>query len=140
MWGTSWRQRLRLAPLYAAVVAADRISAFVPARKPRAIGPWPPGLTVIIPDRDAPAMLAEALSSLALALRAVREPWQIVVVANGAPRATYDEVKANFADVEWIHSDAPLGFAGAIERGLAAARHGATYLLNNDMTVEPDTF
>ena len=139
MWGISWRQRLRLAPLYAAVVAADRISAFVPARKPRAIGPWPPGLTVIIPDRDAPAMLAEALSSLALALRAVSEPWQIVVVANGAPRATYDEVKANFADVEWIHSDAPLGFAGAIERGLAAARHGATYLLNNDMTVVPDT-
>jgi GT2 family glycosyltransferase len=192
VWGTGWRQRLRLAPLFAAVVAADRLSSLVPARKRPVPGPWPAGLTVIIPDRDAPAMLAEALTSLAIALRAVIEPWQVVVVANGAPRATYDGVKARFPgvewihsdapamlaealaslaialravaepsqvvvvangapratydgvkgqypDVDWIHSDAPLGFAGAIERGLDAARHGATYLLNNDMTVEADT-
>ena len=38
-----------------------------------------------------------------------------------------------------MHSDAPLGFAGAIERGLARARMGGTYLLNNDMTLDART-
>ncbi len=37
-----------------------------------------------------------------------------------------------------MHADAPLPFAAAVERGLALARHDGTYLLNNDMTLEPD--
>src|SRR4029453_13906966 len=91
------------------------------------------------PERDAPAMLTEALSALAIALRAVDEPTQVIVVANAAPRATYSEVSDRFRDVEWVHSDAPLGFAQAVQRGLALARHGATDLLNNDLAVRPGT-
>jgi len=82
-------------------------------------------------------MLAQALDACLRALAAVGEPWQVVVAANGAPRATYTEVTARFPEVEWEHSDAPLGFAEAVQRGLARARYGAVYLLNNDMTLEP---
>src|SRR5690349_21485980 len=81
-------------------------------------------------------MLREALACLREALRSVREPSQVVVVANGAPRDAYRALTRDYPEVEWEHSDAPLGFAGAIERGLARVRMGGTYLLNNDMTVD----
>jgi GT2 family glycosyltransferase/glycosyltransferase involved in cell wall biosynthesis len=135
VWGTSWRQRARLAPLYAATVAADLLSRASSEGRADA-GAWPSGVTVIIPERDAPGLLGEALASLAAALRNVAEAAQVVVVVNGAPIARYAELAARFANVEWEHSDAPLGFAGAIERGLARAKHGGTYLLNNDMTLD----
>jgi GT2 family glycosyltransferase/glycosyltransferase involved in cell wall biosynthesis len=38
--------------------------------------------------------------------------------------------------VEWDYVDAPLGFGGAIERGLRRARYDGTFLLNNDMTLD----
>ena len=137
MWGTSWRQRLRLMPLYVAMAAADRLAAIVPARVRRAPRPWHPGVTVIIPERDAPEMLARALESLDVALAAIDEPRQVIVVANGAPSAVYRLVAARFPAVEWVYVDAPLGFAGAIERGLRRARYDGTYLMNNDMTLDP---
>ena len=136
MWGTSWRQRLRLAPLAMAIAAADRLSAFAPTPRAPPARPWAPGITTIIPERDAPLMLAATLGALAAALDRVDEPRQIVVVANGAPRSAYVGVAARFPDVEWVHSDAPLPFGEAIARGLALARHDGTYLLNNDMTLE----
>jgi GT2 family glycosyltransferase len=136
VWGTSWRQRLRLAPLWSATAVADACARLVAARRPPAIGPWPAGVSILIPERDAPDMLREALESLRAALRDVREPSQVVVVANGAPRPTYDALSRDYPEVEWEHSDAPLGFAGAVERGLARVRLGGTYLLNNDMTLD----
>lgn len=135
MWGDSWRQRLRLAPLCCAIALADVLRARASAPPP--LGPWPHGISIVIPERDAPTMLAEALASLDVALETVDEPSQIIVVANGAARSVYDGVAARFPRVEWVHSDAPLGFAGAIQRGLALVRHGGTYLLNNDMTLDP---
>lgn len=137
MWGTSWRQRLRLAPLSLAAAVADIVAGAVPERGSRGPGAWPAGVAVVIPERDAPDLLREALTRLRDALCAVREPTQVVVVANGAPRARYDAIARDFPEVEWEHSDAPLGFAGAVERGLARVRMGGTYLLNNDMALEP---
>ena len=85
MWGTSWRQRLRLAPLAMAIAAADRLSAFAPTPRAPPARPWAPGITTIIPERDAPLMLAATLGALAAALDRVDEPRQIVVVANLKP-------------------------------------------------------
>ena len=138
MWGTSWRQRLRLAPLYLAAAAADRLAALAPSRAAPAGEGWRPGISVVVPERDAPQMLAGTLAALYDALARIDEPRQVIVVANGAPPATYAGVAARFRDVEWVHSEAPLGFAAAIERGLASARHDGVYLLNNDMTLERD--
>src|SRR5206468_1923447 len=129
---------LRLAPLYCAVILADRLATTSLRRRPR-IGSngWAAGITVIIPDRDAPPMLDEALESVSLALTEFAEPVQIIVVANGAPRERYDEVLAKHPSVEFIHIAQALGFSTAIRRGLDAARHEWALLLNNDMTLEP---
>ena len=90
MWGTRLRQRLRLAPLYSAVAIADRMSTRAARpRLPVPMPPWRPGLSVVIPDRDAPELLAEALASVEAALSEFDEPRQVIVVANGAPRGRY---------------------------------------------------
>ena len=83
-------------------------------------------------------MLREALVCLWPALREIREPWQVIVVVNGAAMQAYDALAREYPAIEWEHSDAPLGFAGAIERGLGRVRMGGTYLLNNDMTLHGD--
>ena len=136
MWGTSWRQRLRLMPLYLAMLAADRCAAWMPRRPPRVHAPWPPGLSIVIPERAAPAMLDEALVAVRSALADVDEAHEIIVVVNGAPLADYTEVRQRHPTVTFLHADAPLGFAGAVELGVAHARFGAVYLLNNDMVVD----
>jgi GT2 family glycosyltransferase/glycosyltransferase involved in cell wall biosynthesis len=133
-WGTSQRQRLRLGPLYAALRLADRWPATRVARPARAFAP---GVSVVIPDRDAPEMLAEALASLREAATDAGEPVQVIVVANGAPRERYDGILGRFPELELVHSEAPLGFSAAIVAGLARASHDWTLLLNNDMTLAP---
>ena len=138
-WGTNWRQRLRLTPLYLALAAADRLAGAVPARAAPRLPPWRKGLSVVIPERDAPAMLAEALATVRHALAGVDEPHQVIVVANGTPAGAYDDLKAQFPEVEFVHADLPLGFVDAIERGVARARYDWTYLMNNDMTLDVDT-
>ena len=137
MWGSSWLQRARLTPLYLALIAADRLGRLPWLRASPALPTWREGLSIVIPDRDAPAMLTDALKSLFRALEPVREPCQVIVVANGAPVDRYIGVRAQFPQVDFIHSSDPLPFSGAIERGLSRARHDWTFLLNNDMTLDP---
>src|SRR5829696_7838955 len=105
MWGNGWGQRLRLAPLYLAVITADRLGRIPHRRKPRAMPRWRDGLSIIIPDRDAPDMLGQAVKSLLRALEPVREPWQIIVVANGAPIERYLRFRAAYPQIEFIHSE-----------------------------------
>src|SRR4051794_39852036 len=102
MWGTTWVQRIRLAPIYLAMNAADRIGRIKYRRKPLAMPPWREGVSVIIPDRDAPGMLTEALESLYRALKPVDEPHQVIVVANGAPIDHYASVRVQFPQVEFV--------------------------------------
>jgi GT2 family glycosyltransferase len=136
VWGTSFRQRLRLAPLFGAMVAGDLVSRFLPAARQPRLTPWRPGVSVIIPERDAPAMLADALGALDMALARIAEPHQVIVVVNGATRDHYASIAARHPAVEFMYSEAPLGFAGAIEWGLTRARFDGTFLLNNDMTLD----
>jgi GT2 family glycosyltransferase len=134
-WGTSLRQRIRLSPLYIALLAADRaatppVSANIPSAS------WRPGISVVIPERDAPEMLAVALQSAQDALADINEPSQIIVVVNGASLRRYDAIVARFPSVEILHDEQPLGFSEAIHRGLSRVRHDWTFLMNNDMTLE----
>src|SRR5215471_1284877 len=138
MWGTRLRQRARLAPLYLAVAVCDRFAKA--PRRPRPVGhpkTWSAGISVVIPDRDAPELLGEALDSIDAAFDSVGEPRQLIIVANGAPRARYARVAQKYPGLEFLHDPRPCGFSTAIHRGVAHARYDWTLLLNNDMTIEP---
>src|SRR5436853_2707557 len=113
MWGTQWRQRVRLGPLYLALQAADAIAgspeteikgrsdatAFATrGSTARTLNrDVRKGVSIVIPDRDAPALLHAALSSVDAALERIDEPKQVIVVANGAPEPTYAAVRGSFS-------------------------------------------
>jgi GT2 family glycosyltransferase/glycosyltransferase involved in cell wall biosynthesis len=136
-WGAGVRQRLRLMPLFLSLSIADRVGGAMRTRTARlALPPWRAGLSIIIPERDSPELLLEAMASLHDALDAVDEPCQVVVVANGAARNVYDEVVAKYPLLEWVHHRRPLGFSAAIHKGLQRVRYDWTFLMNNDMTLD----
>lgn len=125
-------------PLAAALFGADLLARLRPGAARSARGARLSGISVIVPERGTPDLLAETLAALERALEAVAEPQQVVVVVNGAAQADYAALQTRWPSYEWqFHTDA-LGYNGAIEAGLAAARHGWSYLLNSDMRLAPD--
>ena len=137
MWGSSWRQRVRLMPLFLSMFVADALARVVRARRPAPM-PWRNGVSVIIPERDAPRMLDEALAALHAATERIDEPVEIIVVVNGAPPSAYGTLHAKYPAVRFDFQEAPLGFARAIASGVAQAKHDWTLLLNNDMRIAQD--
>ena len=97
---------------------------------------WAPGISVVIPERGTPLLLKRALVHLRAALARIAEPWEVIVVVNGEPARTYTGLRAGFPEVRWLLHEQALGFGGALERGLAAARFGGVYLHNSDMALE----
>ena len=136
------QRALRLGPIYLAIRLAKIFAAITPrrslwraARRPR---PFAPGISVLIPERGTPDLLAETLAAATVALARVDEPRQLIVVVNGAPAHHYDALRAAHPDVQWQFHAAPLGYNGAIAAGLGVVRHDWVYLLNSDMRLEPD--
>jgi len=141
-----WKRRVgtlarmsRCVPLGLALATAGLL-----ARR-RARGPqpspsagWKPGLSVIVPDRGTPDLLAETLEALMRALASVEEPTEVIVVVNGAARGTYAALCTKYPEADWRFHERALGFNGAIAAGLKRANHDWTYLLNSDMRLEPD--
>ena len=127
----------RLSRLRATLQLAQKLAGLRPPRAVCAQRPWRPGLSILIPDRDSPALLAECLSALQPALHALTEPIEVIVSCSDAAVARYASVNAAFPAVRWLHSTQPLGYARAIQRGLGAVRYDHVYLLNNDVTLDP---
>ena len=99
---------------------------------------WIGGVSVVIPERATPNLLARALACLMAALDRIPESNEIIVVVNGAPMEDYVHLATEYPGVRWEHIEKPLGFTGAISRGIAVAQYGGIYLHNSDTAVEPD--
>lgn len=125
--------------MFATLLAGEAWGRLRPSRWPvPADRRWQPGITVLIPERGTPDLLAETLAAAVAALARIAEPTQLLVVVNGAPEADYAALRERHPTAEWqFHPDA-LGFNGAIEAGLAAVRQPGVYLLNSDMRLDPD--
>lgn len=135
-----WRRVLRFLPLYLAMRVAGVLAALPPRPrwKPTSRPDCRPGISVIVPERGTPDLLADTLASLQRALDAIEEPRQVVVVVNGAAASAYAHLRAAHPGFEWQFHAAPLGYNGAIAAGLRQARHDWVYLLNSDMQLAPD--
>lgn len=99
---------------------------------------WGHGTSIVIPERGGGEMLAQCLASLEIARRQVVEPTEVIVIVNGSPQSDYAELAARYPDLRWQFHAAPLGFTRAVLHGLDDVRHGAVYLLNNDMILAPN--
>ncbi|MEP6938202.1 MAG: glycosyltransferase [Rudaea sp.] len=129
---------LRFVPLFASMQLADWLAPRLPIRWPRREHPLEhsPGISIVVPERGTPDLLAATLSALSAACAAIDEVCQVIVVVNGADEADYAHLRDRHAGFEWQFHRAPLGYNGAICAGLAQARHDWTYLLNSDMRLD----
>jgi len=140
-WWTRTSDLIRFAPLFVAILAAG-IAAKIRTGHWRASRAgqrgWKPGLGVLIPERGTPDRLRETLDALALAVAAIQEPVEVVVMVNGSPIADYAALRLRHPAVVFRHSARALGYNGAVRAGLDAIRHDWVYLLNSDMRVAAD--
>ena len=104
-----WKRRagiatrmVRCVPLGLALAAAGLL-----ARR-RAAGPlpspsagWKPGLSIIVPERGTPDLLAETLAALTQALAGVDEPAEVIVIVNGAERGDYAALCTKYPMADW---------------------------------------
>jgi GT2 family glycosyltransferase/MoaA/NifB/PqqE/SkfB family radical SAM enzyme len=99
-----------------------------------------PGLSVVIPERDNAAELSDCLASVQEAAARWKEPLEVVVIVNGSTPANYAALQARYPAIRWQFTNRPLGFSGAVERGLRIARFDWVYLLNSDVVLDVDAF
>ena len=131
VWRRSYLGLLLLATGWRARVTPSR-RATSPASSPSVAG-----VSILVPERGTPDILAESLTALSSALRNIDEPHQTLIVVNGAASADYADLMARFDSAEWHFTNEPLGFNAAVELGLKHIRHEWTYLLNSDMCLDP---
>jgi N-acetylglucosaminyl-diphospho-decaprenol L-rhamnosyltransferase len=90
--------------------------------------------TVVIPTRDARALLLDALASLARQT----VDHDVVVVDNASSDGTAEAVEAQFPHVRLVRNDENLGFGRAVNRGVETVDTPVVILVNNDVVCEPD--
>jgi GT2 family glycosyltransferase len=96
------------------------------------------GLTVLIPERGRPDMLAATLESLDRALQPIDSPHSVLIVVNGSPRSAYRELQRSYPAFHWQFHARALGFHGAVAAGLEGISEKWVYLLNSDMRLAQD--
>jgi GT2 family glycosyltransferase len=119
-----------------------RAAAFVRPRRraldPPAVEQRAAGISVVIPSRNGKNLLCAQLPAI------VRElafcPSEVIVVDNGSTDGTAAWLAVEWPQVRTYVEAAPLSFARAVNRGIAAAGYSHVGLLNNDMLVEPGFF
>lgn len=102
-------------------------------------GTWP-SVGIIIPNRDAPALIKSVLRDLYE--KNDYPNFKIVVVDDGSsdPKTLriYEEICANHENISVLRKDRPFNFAQSINEGMAALDTDHFLLLNNDIAVRDD--
>lgn len=115
------------ARLHALVAATEAVLAADPAGHDTLI-------SVILPTRERPALLARAIASVR---GQVHQRWELLVVDNGGLPATADVVAAAADErIRLLHDDEP-GASRARNRGLAAARGELVAYQDDDNVMAP---
>lgn len=94
----------------------------------------PTALSVIIPTWNGWAHLTSCLDSLR---QQTYRDLEIIVVDDGSTDGTAKRLAESYPEVRCLVSTVNRGFAPTVNQGLAAARGRWIFLLNNDVTLEP---
>jgi len=93
----------------------------------------PRGVSVVIPSRNGRELLERCLPG-------IQDADEIIIVDNGSDDSTAGYLNRSWPQVLVEHSEQPLAFAAAVNRGIRRARFSHVCVLNNDMRVEPGFF
>ena len=90
---------------------------------------------VVVNYNAEPAVLARCLASLR---GQTYSRLEVLVVDNGSPPGRVDAVLAAFPDARLLRLEENFGFAGGVNRGVAAAHGELVMVLNFDVELAPD--
>lgn len=93
-----------------------------------------PRVSVVIPTWNGRELLQGALDSLD---RQAFGEFDVIVVDNGSTDGTVEYLRSSRPAVELVAFADNVGFAGAVNAGIAAAASDYVALLNNDMDLDP---
>lgn len=125
-----------------ALGAASLLSAPL-RRAPRKFTPPAPGagITILLPNFNGKHLLKEFLPSVIEQARVQRETGrevEIIVVDDASNDGGADYLRENFPEVKVLELKKNLGFPGACNHGIRAAKHDLLFLLNTDIKLEGD--
>jgi GT2 family glycosyltransferase len=94
------------------------------------------GISILISGQQTPPLLDECLRSVQAACRLLKEPWEVLVIVNGAAEPGYAELRRRFPTVRWLSSPTASGFYDGVCAGLPVTSYHWVYLLNSDMVLD----
>ncbi|MEZ5403299.1 MAG: glycosyltransferase [Bryobacteraceae bacterium] len=138
-----WRLRHPKAFARPVLVAAARAAGWIRAAQGAGVASVTPlplheGISVVIPSRNGRELLERLMPGLMRELAAFAS--EVIVVDNGSGDGTAEWLASAYPGTRVIVSAEPLSFAAAVNRGIVAAAHSRTMLLNNDMVLEDGFF
>ena len=129
-------EKFRLSMLYRRAMARGRtLARSRPVIQPVAIpqNQRPRGISVVIPSRNGRELLENCLPG-------IQDAEEIIVVDNGSDDGTAEYLERSWPKSLVEHSQQPLAFAVAVNRGIRRALFSHVCVFNNDMRVEPGFF
>lgn len=97
-------------------------------------------ITVVIPNYNGAHLLRKNLPSVKAAAMVYGGSCSIVVVDDGSADDSLAVLKQEFPEVEVVVHMQNKGFAEAVHSGVNAAKTELLFLLNSDVSVQPDIF
>ncbi len=111
------------------VQADDQALQVAPARPGRPGAEARPIVTVVIPTRNRPDHVRQAIHA---ALAQSYQPLEILVYVDGTERRVADDLDREFSEARVVWSETPVGVAELRNRGLADARGSMVVNLDDD--------
>jgi GT2 family glycosyltransferase len=93
-----------------------------------------PAVSVVIPSWNGREYLDVVLPSLRGQTLGVHE---VVVIDNGSSDGSTEHLRSEYPEVRVVSLDCNVGFAAAVNRGVAAARGEMVAVVNNDLELDP---
>lgn len=90
-------------------------------------------VSVVIPNWNGSDVITECIDSIK---NQNLKPLEVIVVDNGSTDGSVEIIKKQFPEVKLISLEKNIGFAGAVNKGIKAAKGDYVFLLNNDATLE----
>ncbi|MES2547991.1 MAG: glycosyltransferase [Pseudomonadota bacterium] len=97
-------------------------------------------ITVVIPNYNGAHLLRKNLPSVKAAIAVYPAPASIIVVDDGSADDSLAVLKQEFPEVQVVVHNQNQGFAEAVHSGVNAANTELLFLLNSDVSVQPDIF
>lgn len=93
-------------------------------------------VSFVIPNWNHRQLLSECISSI---IKAAKMSHEIIIVDNASTDGAREHIEDTFHEIIWVQNTMNVGYAKAVNQGVALSRGDFIFLLNNDVKLLPDS-